>query len=296
MSADDQLSIAAVTRAIAERLSAVGIDDARLDARILLAAATGLSRERLLLEEGRALTPDEARRLDALVRRRLAREPVTRILGERHFYGRRFEVTPDTLDPRPDTETLVDLALEIARDEGWLGSPIEIADIGTGTGCILLTLLAELPRARGIGIDISGAAIEVAKRNAATLGVEHRVTWRLARTLDGLEGAPHLIVSNPPYIPSGDIPRLDPEVRCFDPSQALDGGKDGFAVLREIVAASTAWPNGTSPWFAVEIGAGQENGLIDLIFKDCGPAARSTVRLRNDLGGHARCVAWKTHP
>lgn len=296
-------TIGEVMREVAALLSAEGIDDGRADARRLVQAATGMSREQTMLEPGRVLDQREAMRLEEMVRRRLAREPVTRILGERHFYGRPFEVTPATLDPRPDTETLVELALEIAAEEGWGKRSIDILDIGTGSGCILLTLLAELPLARGIGIDISAAAIEVAQRNAVRLGVSERAAWQVcgfpACDLPRFD----LVVSNPPYIPAGDIEGLDPEVRQYDPMPALDGGADGLDVIRDIVDVSSrrrAWRDpghelGLGTWLVLEVGAGQAPGVAALVAEKCGQATAATIRLRKDLGGHTRCVAWKPH-
>src|SRR5262249_30434047 len=162
---------------------------------------------------------------------------------------------PDTLDPRPETETLVELVLDIVRDEGWGARPLRLLDIGTGTGCILLTLLAELATAEGLGTDVSTAALDVARGNAARLGLEGRVAWQHARGLDGIAGPFDLIVSNPPYIPSAEIGTLEPEVARFDPRLALDGGGDGLDVYRDIVASAPA-VTASDGWCVVEIGAG----------------------------------------
>ena len=276
-------------RQLAARLAAAGIESAAFDARLLIEAATGASRENLVLDSARALSADEAARLQEAARRRIAREPVTRILGEREFYGRTFLVTPDTLDPRPDTETLVDLALEVVTGEGWRERPIDILDIGTGTGCILLTLLAELPHARGVGRDVSADALAVANQNAARLG-SASFRWELARSMGGVGGPFDLVVSNPPYIPSADIAGLDPEVRQHDPPVALDGGPDGLAVIREIVDWSVGKAN---TWFVIEFGAGQADAVVELIAARCGDQVARAAHLRRDLGGHTRCVAWK---
>ena len=148
----------------------------------------------------RRLAADEQARLEASVARRCAREPVSRILGEREFYGRRFALSSATLDPRPDSETLIEAALGIAAREGWRERSIRILDVGTGTGCLLLTLLAELPLATGVGTDISGEALQTAARNAASLGVAERVQFARADALGGVDGPFDLVVSNPPYI------------------------------------------------------------------------------------------------
>lgn len=286
------MTIAEATRSIGARLAAEGIEDARLDARRMIEVATGLSSERLVMEPRRTLDEAEALRLAAMVERRLAREPVSRIIGRRDFWRRSFEITPDTLDPRPDTETLVELALDLATEEEWRGKPIRILDIGTGSGCILLTLLGELGRATGVGTDISEGALATAGRNAARLGLEARVAWQRADLIDGIEGRFDLVVSNPPYIPSGDIAGLAPEVRGFDPHRALDGGSDGLDFYRRITSgiAGALAPGG---WVAVEVGAGQAAAVGQLVGQVADPAAGSSWRTHKDLGGHTRCVAWK---
>lgn len=287
------MTVTEAIRDTASRLAAAAIDDARLDARRLVAAAAGLTPERMLLEPDHALDAGQVARLAAYVQRRLAREPLTRILGERYFYGRRFEVTPDTLDPRPDTETLIELALTIAHDEGWQERPLDILDFGTGTGCILLTLLSELPMASGLGVDLSPTALAVAHRNADALGLAERTRWLEAGTLDRVPGTFDLVVSNPPYIPSGDISGLEPEVRQHDPVLALDGGLDGLDVVREIVAASARPSPRLGTWFMLEVGAGQWTSVVELISRHCGNATAVAARTAVDLGGHTRCVAWK---
>lgn len=288
------MKVADAVQVLAAQFAAANIDSPRLDARLLIEAAAGMSREQLVLEPDRLLSAEQAAQLGSYVQRRLSLEPVTRILGERSFYGRTFRVTPDTLDPRPETETLVDLALELVREEGWRDVPLNVIDFGTGTGCILLTLLAELgPDATGVGIDTSAAALAVAEDNARRLALETRCRWRQANRLDvvGVDrSAPCLVVSNPPYIPSADIAGLDPQVREHDPHVALDGGPDGLDVVRQIVECSTGLP-GT--WFAVEFGAGQAEAVTGLLANQCGPVTAARARLAKDLGGHTRCVAWK---
>ncbi len=278
---------------ISARLAEVGIETNRLDGRLLVEAATGCTQERLILEPARPLSAAEAGRLLDMVRRRREREPVTRILGERSFYGRRFLVTPDTLDPRPDTEALIDLALAITGEEGWRDRPIDILDIGTGTGCIALTLLAEMALARGLGTDLSAAALEVAKQNGELLGLSGRVRWQKARSLDGVSGRFDLVVANPPYVPSGEIAGLDRDVLHYDPLLALDGGVDGLDIYREIVSGSARGEVGNGAWFVVEVGAGQAAAVLALVERYCGAMVASRQRTAVDLGGHTRCVAWK---
>src|SRR5262249_44131133 len=149
-------------------------------------------------------------------------EPVSRILGRRDFYGRTFAITSATLDPRPDSEILITATLELVREDGLADKPPRIIDIGTGSGCLLLTLLAELPAATGLGTDISQAALDAARANALAMGLAERAEWLQADALEGVPGGFHIVVTNPPYIRTGEIPELEPEVRSFDPVQALD--------------------------------------------------------------------------
>lgn len=281
-------AMASLTRA----LNAAGIEGAARDARLLLLAALQISATDLIREPERRFSGEEAQKLAEFACRRMAHEPVSRILGSRGFYGRTFHVPPATLDPRPCTETVIEAALDVADGEGWRDQPIRILDIGTGSGALLVTLLAELPLATGAGTDISDAALEVARDNAERLGVAGRATFLNRRTLEGVDGTFHLLVSNPPYIPTGDIAALEPEVRDFDPPRALDGGTDGLDVYRALAASL----KGTVPvgWAIVEVGAGQADA-VESIFRDAvGPDALSDIRLWKDLGQHARCVAVKT--
>jgi release factor glutamine methyltransferase len=272
-------------------LQQAGIDSAARDARLLVAAAAGLSTLDLLVEPERQLPGEAAAMLAAMLDRRQFREPVSRILGHKGFFGRDFELSPEVLDPRPDTETLVDAALSIAAEEGWTEAPIRILDIGTGSGCLLVTLLAELPQATGLGTDVSGPALAVAQANARRHGVEQRAAWRCARSLAGVDGRFDLVVSNPPYIASGEIDRLEPEVRQFDPRMALDGGDDGLAVYREILAGIPHID--LSGWVLFEVGAGQAR-LVDNLMCEMLPGEKCSARWTYcDLAGQARCVAWK---
>jgi release factor glutamine methyltransferase len=278
---------AALTRA----LDAGGIEGAARDARLLLIEALGISGTDLLREPERRLSEAEAAKLADFARRRAGHEPVSRILGTRGFYGRCFRITPATLDPRPCTETVVEAALEIVDREGWRARPIRILDIGTGSGALLVTLLAELPLATGVGTDISDAALAIAQDNAERLGVASRATFCKRRTLDGIAETFHLLVSNPPYIPSADIATLAPEVRDFDPLGALDGGTDGLDLYRALAAGlRTCVPAG---WALVEVGAGQAPD-VEAIFRRAGGDAVLEARLWKDLGQHTRCVAVRT--
>ncbi|MGE3712580.1 MAG: peptide chain release factor N(5)-glutamine methyltransferase [Hyphomicrobiaceae bacterium] len=283
----------AAVREIAAELASRGFESPSLDARFLIESVTGETREALALNPQRALTSDERETISAHLARRLAHEPVSRILGRRAFYGREFEVSPATLDPRPETETLVEVALEIVQARGMSARPIRILDIGTGTGCLLLTLLAELPMASGLGTDPSAAALSVAEANAKRMALEPRAQWLKTDGLTGVSGPFDLAVANPPYIPSGEIGTLPPAVRDFDPHLALDGGADGLSVFRQIVsAARLVIPAG---FVVLEVGAGQAEGVMDVIRQHSNARECGNIETRNDLSGHTRCVIWMTH-
>jgi release factor glutamine methyltransferase len=279
-------------RSAQRELAAAGVEDAGRDARLLVAAAAGVDTAGIIARPERALSADEQHRLQLMVARRCAREPVSRILGVREFYGRPFALSPATLDPRPDSETLIGAALDIATREGWRDRPIRILDIGTGSGCLVLTLLAELPLATGVGTDIAAAALEVAALNATSLGLDARVSFTQSDVLDGIDGPFDLVVSNPPYIPSGDIPGLSAEVRQYDPRAALDGGKDGLDFYRRIIAGL---PPVLAGWVIFEVGAGQAEDVALLLEQAFVKTRQAQLSRHADLGGHTRCVAFQVH-
>jgi release factor glutamine methyltransferase len=271
-------------------LNAAGVEDAGRDARLLLAAATGLATSEIIARPERPLSAQEQTRLQAMLKRRCAREPVSRILGAREFYGRRFALSRATLDPRPDSEAVIETALGIAEREGWRARPIRILDIGTGSGCLLLTLLAELPLATGLGTDISAAALETAALNAVSLGVPERASFAQRDALAGIDEAFDLVLSNPPYIPSGDIGELSTEVREYDPRTALDGGPDGLDIYRKIIADLYRVGRG---WVIFEVGAGQADAVALLLQQAFVKTRQAEVTRHSDLGGHTRCVAMQ---
>lgn len=283
-------------RAGGAHLAARGVAEAGTDSRRLLLHATGLTALDLVRDDGRRLTTAEAASYGAGLERRARHEPVSRITGTRGFYGRDFIVTPDTLDPRADTETLIEATLGLVRESGFDTRPITIADIGTGTGCILVTLLAELPLAEGVGIDVSPAALAVARSNADRHGVARRARFVEARGLADAGRGADLIVSNPPYIPGGDIAGLDPDVRDYDPRLALDGGADGLDIYREIAAALEVRER--PGWAVFEVGAGQAGDVAELLLHRLGAGHRDgkarTPLFFRDLGGVERCVAIST--
>ena len=280
-----------VRRGLQPILSASGIAGAEREARLLLMMATALTPERLLLNDARALSSAEARALSQALVRRLAHEPLSRIAGERAFYGRVFNVSPAVLDPRPETELLIDVVLSWADATGGRQRPLSILDVGTGSGCILLTLLAELPLAQGLATDISPDALVLARDNAVRLGVSERARFAHVRSLEGLTGPFSVLVSNPPYIPSAEIDRLDPSVRNYDPLTALDGGVDGLSVYRDIaMRAGRIVPSGL---IALEVGAGQAERVSSLLNRNVENRS-GTPWTRIDLGGHERTVAVLT--
>ena len=285
-------TIEGVRRALASRFRSAGIESAELDARILTCAALGLDLTGLIRAARQPVAATEAARLDALARRRLAGEPVARILGQKEFWGLPFKLSTETLVPRPDTETVVELALEILRARPRSTLPVRIVDIGTGSGAILLALLSELFEATGVGTDISGAALLTASQNAAGLGLKSRASFVACNYGAALSGGFDLIVSNPPYIRSADVAELAVEVRDHDPRRALDGGVDGLRAYRGLIpdAVRLLKPGGA---LVVEAGLGQ-SGDIEGLMTAAGLTMANAPR--TDLGGTSRAVAGRKMP
>jgi release factor glutamine methyltransferase len=285
------LAVRDVLRRLTLRLEGSEIESPAVDARRLAAAVLGGSTIDLLRDPDRLVSAAEADSLESYAERRLNHEPVSRILGKRGFFGRDFIVTSATLDPRPCSETLIEAVLTIGAEEGWARKPVRVLDIGTGTGCLALTLLTELASATGVATDISREALDVARINAAQLGLLDRVEFQERRFLDGIGGVFEVLISNPPYISSGDIAGLEAEVREFDPRLALDGGADGLEAYRELAKGLIdVLPNG---WAFFEIGAGQAQDVAAILKQEV--PASADIRHFRDLGGHVRCVAVKTH-
>jgi release factor glutamine methyltransferase len=263
-----------------------GIESAQADARILVADALSLNRAALLAQGDRTLDAREIEAIAARATRRLAREPVDRILGSKEFWSLPLRIAPAVLSPRPDTETVVGLALDWIATRGLRLEKLRMLDIGTGSGALLLALLAELPNATGTGTDISVEALAVARDNAERLGFAGRSLFVQSNFADALGGPYDLIISNPPYIRSGDIPQLEPEVRSYDPLLALDGGADGLDAYRAIVADTKRLlaPAGR---LIVELGQGQEADVTALL-----TAAGLTLAMppRKDLNGISRAL------
>lgn len=283
----DGASYNALLRDTAVALTAAGIDNVRFEARLLLSHATGLTIEQLIARGPDAAPAAAAATLRELTARRVGREPMAYILGEREFWGLPFKVSPAVLVPRPDSETVIETVLDLLPDRS---RKLRILDLGLGSGCLLLTLLREYPQATGVGIDASEAALAVAQANAEALGVAPRARlatgdWRQAGWTDRLEGPFDLLVSNPPYIESVAVEGLMPEVARHEPRLALDGGADGLAAYRIIAAALPALvvPGG---WAIVEVGEGQAPEIASLFAAE-GLVPRPS---RKDLGGIERVV------
>lgn len=264
----------------AARLKAAGIDNARHEARLLLAHATGLSQATIIGYPEKHVDGFEA--YGNLVERRAAREPMSHLIGRREFWSLEFEVTPDTLDPRPDSETVIEMALAFLPN---LEAEVRVLDLGTGTGCLLAALLSMLPAARGVGMERNPATAAVARRNLSALGFLDRANIIVGDWADGLLGSFDLIVSNPPYIPTAEIETLQPEVALFEPAMALDGGPDGLDAYRCIVSMLPALlaKDGIA---VLEFGDGQSNAVSQIVL-DHGMLVHD---VRNDLSGTARCL------
>lgn len=276
------LTIAGALAETARKLSAAGIEGAKLDARLLLGRAIGAGPGTLVRDSERALSGNEAARLEALAERRARREPMSHVLGVREFWSLEFRVTKDTLDPRPDSETVIEAALAAI---GSRDGALNILDLGTGTGCLLLALLSELPAAHGTGVDISPAALAVAQENADALGFSGRAVFRAGDWGRQLAGRFDVIVANPPYVRRDDIRALQPEIAQFEPEIALDGGPDGLDCYRAMADDLTrlTTPRGFA---AVEIGEGQDVE-VTRIFSKSGLEIRAVW---NDLTGTRRCL------
>lgn len=273
-------TVAALLAEGRRRLARSGRATPALDARLLLQHVAGLTHEEIVSSPSLEISAGAEFR--ALIARRERHEPVSRILGEREFYGRAFKVTGAVLDPRPETECLVEEALRLGRSDA------RILDLGTGSGAIIVTLLAEWPGATGVATDISAEALAVARANSGRLLGADRVRLVHGNWFEGVEGEFDLIVSNPPYIVHADLGGLPRDVRDFDPAVALDGGADGLAAYREIARAARPHLSGDGS-ILVEIGAGQE-AEVEAIFRQAGFALDAA---KTDLAGHVRSLAFR---
>jgi len=287
----DGAPLAEAMRLMTQTFRQAGIESPEADARVLLGRALRLSRAQLLSQSDRLLESREVAAISALAARRLRREPVARILGEKEFWSLSLQVTPDVLVPRPDTETIVETALDFVTGRGLRNEPLRILDIGTGSGALLLALLRELPNATGAGTDISDAALRIARGNAERNGLSSRAHFAACNIADSVSGPFDLIMSNPPYIARGEIATLEPEVRDFDPALALDGGNDGLDAYRVIAreARRLLAPQG---FLVVELGAGQEDAVRALM----AAAGLAPDAARPDLAGIPRALGATAVP
>jgi len=281
----DALNVGAVLLAAQTRLKSAGVDTPRLDAILLLAEAATLSEDLIRSRPEMPLTHDAVAAFEAMLQRRLRREPVSKIIGRREFWSLEFRTSPDVLDPRGDSETLVAGVLAAIADRQ---ASLRIVDFGTGSGCLLLSLLHELPNAIGVGIDVSPAALSVAQDNAERLGLTSRCLFRLGSWGKGIEGSFDILISNPPYIESSVVPGLEPEVADYDPLLALDGGADGLDAYRALLPdlARLAMKDAFA---ALEVGMGQDVAVSHLL----AGAGFGEIAVLPDLGGIGRVVTGR---
>ncbi len=261
------------------------IESASLDGRILLEHVLGVSREQLLFALDQPISAEQYAKFQMLVEKRAQRQPVAQLIGKREFWGMNFVVSGHTLDPRPDSEALVEYVLERIANRA---DNHKVLDLGTGTGCLLLSIISELPSAQGVGVDYCENALQVAKENSLALGFASRTQFFCGDWCEKLEGEFDIILANPPYIPTGVIPTLDPEVAVFEPKLALDGGDDGFSCYRKIMKKlpKIMAKNGFA---AFELGMGQQKELTNIAEEN----GLEAVGVRNDLSGIARCIIFQ---
>lgn len=286
-------SLAELLSHLTRCLAAAGIEGAALDARRLAAHALGLDGAGIVLAAGQPVDPAGAQAILAMADRRIAGEPVARITGRRGFHTIELEIGPATLDPRPETETVVEIARALVQRAPGTAGALRILDIGTGSGAIALALLAVLPGARAIATDVSPDALETAARNAARLGLSDRIEFRQTRWAQGVLGPFDLVVTNPPYIRTADLDHLDAAVRLFDPRIALDGGADGLDAYRAIIGdlRRLLAPCGHA---VIEVGYDQAEAVESIASSAGLAAAPMPPDARRDLGGHMRCVVLTT--
>lgn len=270
-----------LTEATAQ-LKAAGIDGPRQDAVLLLAEAAGLDANRIRIELDREIAPEVQASFAQMLTRRLQREPVSHILGRREFWSLEFCVNSDVLDPRPDSETLIEAILAQIADRS---ARLRLVDFGTGSGCLLLALLHELPEATGLGIDRSAAALAVAQKNAQRLGLVHRAQFQEGDWGSGLHESFDILLSNPPYIEAAAIAKLAPEVALHEPRLALDGGADGLDAYRRLIPDIVRLAN-PGAIVALEVGQGQDVAVSGLLQA----AGLVEIAVKPDLAGIGRTV------
>ena len=272
----------ALVAEVAGALSAAGFEEPRRHARRLVASALAISRADLFGHPDRAVDEQQIGRIGAMLGRMVKREPLSRILGKREFWGLEFALSAETLDPRPETETVVEAVL---RRNPERRAPLRFLDLGTGTGCLLLTLLAEFPAASGVGIDIAERAVRTAACNAVALGVADRALFLVGDWAAAVSAKFDVVVANPPYIASGDLRLAPREVACYDPWRALDGGEDGLSAYRAI---ATHLPRllASNGIFVTEVGIDQAEAVVAVMRTN----GLDLDGIEKDLAGIPRCV------
>jgi release factor glutamine methyltransferase len=281
----DAATLGAVLLAAQTRLKSAGVDTPRLDAILLLAEATTLSEDLIRSRPQTPLSAEGVAAFEAMLQRRLRREPVSKIIGRREFWSLDFRTSPDVLDPRGDSETLVAGVLAAIPNRD---AALRIVDFGTGSGCLLLSLLHELPNATGVGIDVSPPALAIAQDNAERLGLSSRSLFRLGSWGRGIEGSFDILISNPPYIESGVVPNLEPEVADYDPLLALDGGADGLEAYRALLPDMARLAT-KDAFAALEVGMGQDVAVSHLL----AGAGFGEIAVLPDLSGIGRVVTGR---
>lgn len=275
------LNVNSAKRFLMTQFREAGLDTPDLDARLLVMAATGFSHTDMIARGTEFPSADVLEIIADYAARRLAGEPVDHIVGHREFYGRRFKVSKDVLSPRPETEMLIDAATEFLKGK----AKPHILDLGTGSGAIAISILAEIEEARGEAVDVSGSALNIAKENAAAHKVDDRLTFLEGSWFAPVSGRYDIIVSNPPYITAAAMEELEIDVKAFDPDLALSGGDDGLTAYRAIIsqAASHLKPAGL---LLFEIGYDQASSVMDLLTE----AGFSKMSVHKDLSGHDRMI------
>jgi release factor glutamine methyltransferase len=279
--------LSALHRLARKSLDEAGIADARLDARLLVEHFSGTNQADAIGRPEMLIGAEAVAAIRQALARRVAGEPVHRILGFREFYGLKLHLSPETLEPRPDTETLVDAMLPHLRQIAATAGTCRILDLGTGTGAIALALLAQVPHAKAVGADISTDALATASRNARENGLSDRFQAVLSDWFEKISGTFHVIVANPPYISSKELETLQGEVRNFDPARALDGGADGLDAYRTIAAQAKAYLDAAGR-VAVEIGHTQRQDVTRLFQA----SDLHLIEARKDLGGRDRVLVF----
>jgi release factor glutamine methyltransferase len=278
-------SLSDIVSRVAKRLWQVGIENEDYEARVLVAYALGLPSATLYLEAPEHLSFRQGMDIEHYVERRCKREPLSKIVGEKEFWSLPFKVSKATLDPRPDSETLIEAVLEYFPDHT---ANLSFLDIGTGSGCLLLAALQEYAHSTGVGVDVSSEALKIAQYNADALGMTARTTFLEGSWTDAVQGMFDIILSNPPYIATAEIATLALEVKEFDPLLALDGGEDGLEAYRQLMPllAAVLQPQG---YVFLEIGYTQQAAVEAFVVE----AGLQVVACRQDLAGHPRCVVAK---